>query len=665
MSSLNVNPFTQFNDLAGRPLDNGKVYVGQANLDPKDNPIDLFWDQAMTIAAVQPIPTLGGILFNDNAPGMIYADVDDFSVRVLDKKGRQIFFVPSMRQANLLNIGKGIPDSFVATESGETQRTVNNSLIRTVASIAALSAIPNPNPDQIVLVKGIGAGQFRYFDGSYLPSNGGTIVDANAIGKWIRVDQAKPRIEWFGGIGDGVTNCTSALQACLDACGTCYLQANSTYLLNGAITLKSNDSIHGIGRDSVLLLNFNTSAFIATATLESLYFGNFWIKSAVKRNTSSYIFDLSFGNVRSTFENIWAGNEVYDVAIEDYTGGFYSSGSASVCDTISFINCWLHRINGTGFNLGFGSSVWFFGGRCIGLGSGTNLPTEGSTGIKLNGGMGGLWLYGIDCIDLDFGMVQDQSNGSGTNREVFMQGAAFDGCASVGYHILDSACKVFLSNSWFCSSGTNILLGVVASSQLIFQMVGGIVYNANIKGHATGNIAGVGLNVSSGKSIIINGVEFHENGNNSTVGRHLIVDNSLPSWINVTGCQFTGITPQRDLLQATQAVMYTSNISTRVPVFQNQVVPPKYRVGGNIYTDDSLPNLAIAVQPSGTNYTYVDAYDCNLYMVCTTGSYSATINGVVVAKADAGNSASVKVQSGDVINVTYSGDFNWVFTPTS
>lgn len=126
MSSLNLNPFTQFNDLNSRPLDNGKVYVGQANLDPKDNPIDLFWDQAMTIAAVQPIPTLGGILFNDNAPGMIYADVDDFSVRVLDKKGRQIFFVPSMRQANLLNIGKGIPDSFISVQqpfSGAVTRT--------------------------------------------------------------------------------------------------------------------------------------------------------------------------------------------------------------------------------------------------------------------------------------------------------------------------------------------------------------------------------------------------------------------------------------------------------------------------------------------------------------------------------------------------------------
>lgn len=126
MSALIPNPFTLFPDLAGRPLDNGKIYIGQPNLDPKDHPIDVYWDQELTVAAVQPVPTLGGLMFNDNAPGMIYADVDDFSVRVLDKNGRQIYFVPSMKSANLFNVGKGLPDSAVSVQAAYTGALVRN-----------------------------------------------------------------------------------------------------------------------------------------------------------------------------------------------------------------------------------------------------------------------------------------------------------------------------------------------------------------------------------------------------------------------------------------------------------------------------------------------------------------------------------------------------------
>ena len=49
-----VAPFQQFFDTGGRPLANGKIYIGTANLDAENNPIEVFWDEALTIPAPPP-----------------------------------------------------------------------------------------------------------------------------------------------------------------------------------------------------------------------------------------------------------------------------------------------------------------------------------------------------------------------------------------------------------------------------------------------------------------------------------------------------------------------------------------------------------------------------------------------------------------------------------
>ena len=60
MSVEILNPFDSYRANSGVPLDAGKLYVGVANLDPITNPISVFYDEALTIAAPQPIPTSGG-----------------------------------------------------------------------------------------------------------------------------------------------------------------------------------------------------------------------------------------------------------------------------------------------------------------------------------------------------------------------------------------------------------------------------------------------------------------------------------------------------------------------------------------------------------------------------------------------------------------------------
>ena len=91
MSALSIQvPFPVFQDRDGQPLDNGYVWIGTANLDPQVNPINVYWDAALTIAAVQPIRTIGGYSANSGTPARVYVD-SDYSIRVMNKNGSTIY----------------------------------------------------------------------------------------------------------------------------------------------------------------------------------------------------------------------------------------------------------------------------------------------------------------------------------------------------------------------------------------------------------------------------------------------------------------------------------------------------------------------------------------------------------------------------------------------
>jgi len=69
MSALSVNPpFPIFFDIDGQPLDAGYIYLGVANQATEANPIQAYWDAALTVAATQPIRTRGGFPVNAGVP---------------------------------------------------------------------------------------------------------------------------------------------------------------------------------------------------------------------------------------------------------------------------------------------------------------------------------------------------------------------------------------------------------------------------------------------------------------------------------------------------------------------------------------------------------------------------------------------------------------------
>ncbi|MGP5346097.1 tail fiber domain-containing protein [Psychrobacter celer] len=87
-------------DSTGKPLDYGMVYFGQPNKDPEFYPINIYYDEALTMAAAQPVRTKGGFLNANGDMVEVFAAATEYSVKVLDSYGRQVFYQASMSSVN-------------------------------------------------------------------------------------------------------------------------------------------------------------------------------------------------------------------------------------------------------------------------------------------------------------------------------------------------------------------------------------------------------------------------------------------------------------------------------------------------------------------------------------------------------------------------------------
>lgn len=91
MSALSIQPtYPIFTETDGQPLENGYIWIGAANLDPQVNPINVYFDAALTILAPQPIRTLGGYPTRNGTPARLYVN-SDYSIRVMNKNGSTVY----------------------------------------------------------------------------------------------------------------------------------------------------------------------------------------------------------------------------------------------------------------------------------------------------------------------------------------------------------------------------------------------------------------------------------------------------------------------------------------------------------------------------------------------------------------------------------------------
>jgi hypothetical protein len=179
MPAIAVNqPFPIFTDADGQPLDDAYIYIGTANQNPVSNPITVYWDAALTIAAAQPIRTSGGYPIYNGSPARFYAN-SDYSILVRDKNG-----------------------AFVYTSPKETDFTSSEFISFVQSGTGAVSRTSQSKMQDVVSVKD------------------------------------------FGAVGDGVTDDTAAIQACLNA-ATAYTEIRfpGVFLVTSGITVTGKNNL--------------------------------------------------------------------------------------------------------------------------------------------------------------------------------------------------------------------------------------------------------------------------------------------------------------------------------------------------------------------------------------------------------------------------------------
>lgn len=134
-----VNPDPLFLDLRGSLSDAGYLYVGEADEDPEATPLTVYWDEAGTQVAEQPLRTRGGFVVNGANPAFVWINADDYSLREKDADGNLVRNIPSVAATG------GAPVSYQPLDSDLTAiaalaTTAFGRGLLTLANAAALKA---------------------------------------------------------------------------------------------------------------------------------------------------------------------------------------------------------------------------------------------------------------------------------------------------------------------------------------------------------------------------------------------------------------------------------------------------------------------------------------------------------------------------------------------
>lgn len=185
-----INPFSSFLNQTGSGLNGGKVYIGVAGQDPQTNPIVVYWDSAFTDPAAQPLTTVGGYIARSGSPAAAYPSANTYSIRVLDRYDRQVFYeananaplasVLETGNVDLGNLGPGF------TGAATISRTANSADASGTTQFYSL----------INRVYALGSNGYDFvraqYSGTHVNTTGGTTNVADGIHAYV----------WLGGAGD-------------------------------------------------------------------------------------------------------------------------------------------------------------------------------------------------------------------------------------------------------------------------------------------------------------------------------------------------------------------------------------------------------------------------------------------------------------------------------
>jgi len=355
MSYAITSPFPSFNDTDGSPLNNGYVYVGQPNLNPVTDPTPVYWDEALTQPAAQPVRTINGYFSRNGSPGRLYTGLVSYSIRITNNKGALVF-----SDLNYLDPSSTAGNNYqqvITAISGQTVFSLNRTYVpgtndlfvyRNGLRLIVGQDYTESSYNEITLTAGADNGDEFVFDIGYSYDSGITVDASGVQYKYPDASSVFTNVEAklsetvsvrdFGAVGDGVTDDTAAIQAAIDAVdltggGAVYVP-NGIYIISNSFNVPSNVLIYGDGDASIIRCASTMLAPTYNPTNIAAGFRVFLLYNVSNIRITNLRIDSSLvyqpqGSTPST----WRARDVYAYGVSDVSVdncSFLSSGAATV-----------------------------------------------------------------------------------------------------------------------------------------------------------------------------------------------------------------------------------------------------------------------------------------------------------------------------------------------
>lgn len=111
MSNKVTTPYPLFSDIDGSPLIAGFLFFGESGKDAKQFPISVYWDEAKTLLATQPISVRNGLIVKDNVPSAIYIEESSCSIAINNRNNYPILQILVFDQLPTIKVANSLVDA--------------------------------------------------------------------------------------------------------------------------------------------------------------------------------------------------------------------------------------------------------------------------------------------------------------------------------------------------------------------------------------------------------------------------------------------------------------------------------------------------------------------------------------------------------------------------